>query len=207
MAFSQRRRSLRVLLPVLGILAIVPAYLRPYRITAGGVSEVPTILPRDTIIVNYAAYHLRFPYSHVPLLHTGSPRRGEMVLVSLPDGRHVAPKRVMGVPGDTIEIRKSRVVVNGQFVPATMLNRAAFAWVPQEAKMGSVIEDENGHWVTYTPGRADDQNAAPVRLGSGRYFVLGDNRDQSADSRTWGPIPEGAVLGRVIVTLPTGARQ
>src|SRR5262245_20893183 len=99
---------------------------------AGGVSEVPTILPRDTIIVNQAAYHLKLPYSRVVLFHTGSPKRGEIVLVALPKSRMVAPKRVMGLPGDTIELRDNRLVVNGRTVSAKRLNRSEFAWVPQE---------------------------------------------------------------------------
>ncbi len=76
------RRHLRVVLLALSMLAVAPAYLRPYRITPGGVSEVPTILPGDVIIVNTAAYHLYLPYSNIAVLRTGVPKRGEMVLVA-----------------------------------------------------------------------------------------------------------------------------
>jgi signal peptidase I len=205
--FSWLRRHARVVVLFLFVLGIAPAYLHAYQLTPGGVSEVPTLLPRDIIIVNHAAYHLRFPYSNVALFRTGSPKRGEMVLIILPNNQGVAPKRVMGLPGDTIELRDNRLIINSNAVSATPLPRPYFAWVPEEDKMGSVIENEEGHRITYTPGKGQYPNHPATPIASGEYFVIGDNRDESADSRVWGPISESSIVGKVTVKLPTGHRR
>jgi signal peptidase I len=189
------------------VLAFAPAYLRAYQLTPSGVSEVPTLLPRDIIIVNHAAYYLRFPYSSVVLFRIGSPKRGEMVLIKLPDGRGVAPKRIIGLPGDMIELQENHLVIDGRSVLGKPMNHSEFSWVPQEDKMGSAIEDENGHWITYTPGKGEHRNYPPTKLTSAQYFVLGDNRDESADSRDWGPISEASILGKVMMKFPMGRRQ
>jgi signal peptidase I len=106
-----------------------------------------------------------------------------------------------------IELRENRLVIDGRSVLGKPLNHSEFSWVPQEDKMGSAIEDENGHWITYTPGKAEHRNYPATKLASDRYFVLGDNRDESADSRAWGPIPETSILGKVVMKFPTGRRQ
>jgi signal peptidase I len=157
--------------------------------------------------VNHAAYKLKFPCSNLTICRTGSITRGEMVLVKLPDGRGVAPKRVMGLPGETIELKDNRLIVNGAAIRTEKLDRSQFAWVPETAKMGSVIENEDGHWITYTPEKGEYRSCSPIRLAADQYFVIGDNRDESVDSRLWGPITGESILGNVIVNLPTGSRK
>ncbi len=201
------KRHLRTVLLASIVLSFVPAYLRAYVISPGGVSEVPTILVGDTLIVNHAAYDLRLPYSNVKLLRTGSPQRGDMVVLLLPTNGRPAPKRVMGVPGDTIEVKESRVVINGQPLPVNTLNRSDFAWVPEADRIGSSVENEHGHWITYTSGKGEYRNHPPIRLADGQYFVIGDNRDMSLDSRHFGPVSENRIIGKVIAILPTGPRQ
>ncbi len=199
-----KRHPRAVLLALTG-LSLVPAYLRAYSIS--GASDAPTALLRDTIIVNKAAYIVRLPYSNVKLLRIGSPKRGDMVQVRLPGSSSLAIKRVMGVPGETIELKENRVIVNGQAVPVKTFNRADFAWVPAVNRIGSSVGSEDGHWVTYTPGGSAYRNHGPIRLADGDYFLLGDNRDNSADSRVWGPVSENLILGKVMAILPTGPRQ
>jgi signal peptidase I len=173
----------------------------------GGASEVPTILLGDTLIVNTAAYHLRLPYSTVTLFRTGSPKRGDMVQLRFPVREFIGFKRVMGLPGETIEVRESRVIINGQPIPVKPLNRADFSWVPEVRSMGPSVELEGDHYITYTPGKSEYRNHPPIRLATGEYFLLGDNRDDSWDSRAFGPVPENRILGKVIATLPTGLRK
>jgi len=130
-----------------------------------------------------------------------------MVLVALPDGQGVAPKRVVGLPGDTIELRENQLVIDGQPVLEKRLNLSEFSWVPQEDKMGSAIQVENGHWITYTPGKGEHRNCPPIKLATDRYFVLGDNRDESVDSRDWGPISGASILGKVVMKFAVGHRK
>ena len=68
------------------------------------------------------------------------------------------------------------------------------------------MQDEDGHWITFSPGKSDHRNYPPVRLSDRQYFVLGDNRDDSEDSREFGPVPEDLLLGKVIATFATGQR-
>jgi len=201
------KRNARWVLLVLAGLSLVPSYLRAYVLS--GPSDIPTVLLGDKVIVNRAAYRLKLPYSTVTLFRTGSPKRGDFVLVQVPnDPRLRSPviKRIMGLPGETIEIRENRVIVNGRAIPVRDLNPAGFAWVPKAHPIGSVVESEDGHWITFTPGRSEHRNHPPVRLSDGQYFVLGDNRDDSEDSREFGPVSEELLLGKVIATFATGER-
>lgn len=199
------KRHFRTLLISAIVLSVLPAYLRA--ISLSGASEAPTLLLGDTTIVNEAAYSVRLPYSKVKLLRIGSPKRGDMVQLRLLDRTSLGLKRVMGVPGETIEVRENRVIVNGQAIPVKTLNRADFAWVPEVHRIGSSVESEDGHWIAFTPGKSEYRNHPPIRLADGLYFLLGDNRDNSADSRLWGPVSENLILGKVIAILPTGARR
>lgn len=185
-------------------MSILPSYLWSYSLN--GASEAPTILLHDTFIVNRAAYDLRLPYSHVALFPTGSPRRGEMVQAQLPAGIGVGIKRVLGLPGETIEVRENRVIINGQPLATEPLDGKGFTWVPAVHHMGSTVVMEDGHRAAYTPGKSQYRNSAPIRLGAGEYFLMGDNRDNSLDSRAFGPVSREDILGKLIAKLPTGPR-
>jgi|ERR1035438_6600820 signal peptidase I len=201
------KRNLVIVLAVLAGLSLVPAYLRAYNLT--GPSDIPTVLPGDKIIVNSAAFGVNLPYSNVRLFRSGSPKRGDLVLLHIlndPNLRSAFFKRVMGLPGETLEIRDNQVVVNGRSLPVTYLNPADFAWVPKTHPIGSSVQNEDGHWITFTPGRSENRNHPPIRLADGQYFVLGDNRDDSKDSREFGPVSEDLLLGKVIATFATGER-
>ena len=186
------------MLPLLIGLAILPSYLRAYKpITP---SEAPSINIGDSFLVNQAAYALRLPYSNVKLWRTGSPKRGDMIQMLLPGKSDRVIKRVMGLPGETIEFRDNRGVVNGRVLPLQPLNRADFDWVAEANHIGSDVFDEDGHWISFTPGRGQCRNHAPVTLSAHEFFLVGDNRDASLDSRIWGPIAEDQILGKVVVT-------
>lgn len=93
-------------------------------------------------------------------------------------------------------------------MPTRPLNPADFAWVPKAHAIGlTMMEDENGHWIAFTPGKSEYRNHPATRLADGQYFLLGDNRDDSYDSRAFGPVHSGLFLGKVIAILPTGHRD
>ncbi len=131
------RRNYRILLLLVSALALLPSYLWAYALIAP--SESPTLNIGDRIIVNKAAYALRLPYANVTLFRTRSPKRGDMVLVLLPSRRAVAPKRVVGLPEETIELRENRVLVKGRELPVRPLNRVEFDWVNPSNRIGSVV--------------------------------------------------------------------
>lgn len=185
-------------------LAVLPSYLWPYSLS--GASAAPSILLRDTIIVNRAAYDFRLPYSHIALFHTGTPHRGDIVLAYLPAVVRPAFKRIVGLPGETIEMRENRVMVDGRPLPVEALDSAAFAWVPAGHRMGSTVVMEDGHWAAYTPGKSEYRNCSPVHLRPGEYYLMGDNRDNSFDSRAFGPVSRDRFVAKTIAVLPTGPR-
>lgn len=193
---------------VLAGLILAPAYLHAYKIT--GASEIPTVLLGDKLIVNNAAYSLKLPYLNTKVLRTGSPKRGDFVVLRLPNDPHLKSvffKRVMGLPGEMIELRENRVFIDGRALPVRTLERADFAWVPKARPIGTTVESEDGHWITYTPDKGEQRNYGPTRLADGQYFLLGDNRDNSYDSRAFGPVPEDIFLGKVVAIFRTGERE
>ena len=205
--FAWLKRHALASLLVLAALSLIPAYVRAFKVI--GASEIPTVLLGDVIIVNKAAYTVRAPYSSISLFPTGSPKRGDFVCLQIPDSSRLKGaffKRIIGLPGETIEMRDNRVLINGRAIPVKPLNSADFAWIPKAHPIGSTVEDEDGHWITFAPGKSEHRNHPLTRLTEGRYFLLGDNRDDSFDSREFGPVPADFFLGKVIAILPTGER-
>jgi signal peptidase I len=204
MPMLNRRRIVLLTLATAAVL-LLPVYLRAYSVS--GSSDAPTLLLGDTAIVNQAAYWIKLPFSQLKLLHLACPKRGDLVQVLRPDRPLVTFKRVIGLPGETIEIHDNRVLIDGRTLPVKALPRGDFAWVPESHSMGSTVYDEDGHWAAFTPGAGQYRDLTAVRLNSDEYFLLGDNRDISLDCRTWGPLKENALFGKVIFALPTGPRK
>jgi len=161
----------------------------------------PTILEGDRLLVDKHAYGLRVPFTLVRLTQGADPARGDIAVFDSPaDGKSLV-KRIIGVPGDSIELRGEHLVVDGR--PAEYsrapqsdlkgLRPATAAWKPWVLR-----EDAGGpvHDIMLLPQRVSDVRYGPVKVPPGMYLVLGDNRDNSADSRYIGLIPRRNFVGR-----------
>jgi signal peptidase I len=192
-----------ILLAGLSALLVLPSYLRAY--TLSGASAAPTVILGEKFLVNRAAYDLRLPYSRIALFQTGPIRRGDIVFADLPI--HIsAIKRVMGLPGETIEVRENRVIVDGRALPVQPVD-GDFSWVSPQHHMGSTVFMEDDHWCAYTPGADQYRNSVSVQLGANQYFLMGDNRDNSVDSRAFGPVSRDRIVGKMIAVYSRTNRK
>jgi len=160
----------------------------------------PTILEGDRIFVNKLAYDLKVPFTTWHVAEWADPRRGDVVVFYSPvDGDRLV-KRVAAVPGDTVAMVNNRLVVNG--VPAGYgpPDPTVVAGLPPRLQTGYRFGTESvgnrSHPVMETPGRPARRSFGPVTVPPGKYLVLGDNRDNSYDSRYWGFVDRGQIVGR-----------
>jgi signal peptidase I len=176
------------LVVVIGLLAFRSSLADQYVVPTG--SMEPTILPGDHVFVDKRAYGLRIPFTPWVVAKTGDPRRGEVVVFRNPrDPSRQLIKRLVGVPGDEVQVYDGFVRVNGV---------EAGVSAPRKAGVGiHYLEtlDSGEHWVQRLPERTL-VGSQRFRVPEGRYFFLGDNRDNSADSREWGYADRAAILGR-----------
>lgn len=191
----------RSLFPVLLIVLLFRSFLfEPFKIPSG--SMIPTLLVGDFIVVNKFAYGLRLPVAHTRIVPMGEPERGDVVVFRYPvDSKVNFIKRLVGLPGDTITYRDKQLYVNGE--RATLQDQGRFGSndvkcaTPRSDAMrmtetlGAVSHDLLIHEGS---GSRDGQWEVP----EGHYFVMGDNRDRSNDSREWGFVPEANLMGRAV---------
>jgi signal peptidase I len=185
---------------LLAAFALLPTYVWVYKLS--GISDAPTLLLGDCVWVNLAAYDLRLPYSDRVLWTRAGPAHGDLVLVESPDNGHPVFKRVVALPGDRVGMQQHHLTVNGHALAYNVADNTAFATVPAENRLGSVIEMEaigvHAHLITYEPGSATC-SFPQVLVPADHYFLMGDNPDESRDSRSWGPVRRQRLRGRVFV--------
>ncbi len=182
-------------LPVLLVVLCARSFLyEPYRIPSG--SMRPTLQVGDFIFVNKFVYGLRLPVTNTRIVELGSPERGDVVVFKLPsDPSANFIKRLVGLPGDLIEYRNKRLSINGEPVrvsePAAVNAQSPFSVLQAEETLGATRHD-----VYFMPGQRGREGV--YRVPDGHYFVMGDNRDNSRDSRYPGVdfIPEHRLVGR-----------
>lgn len=163
----------------------------------------PSLLEGDVVFVNRLAYNVKVPLTDVVLTHTGEPQRGDVVTFSSPrDGMRLI-KRLVAVPGDTVEMRDELLFINGEAA------RYDAAEALQESIAGGAVdatrltEQVQGHKrrVQWLHGTAAHRSFGPVTVPEGNYLMLGDNRDDSADSRYFGFVPRHLLIGRALGVL------
>ena len=195
-----RRQIMPALVMVL-VLCSFRSAIADWNVVPTG-SMNPTILEGDRIFVNKLAYGLRVPFTNLEVAHWSSPQRDEVVVFRSPADGDRLVKRVVGVPGDTIAMVNEVLLING--VPATYapLPATALSATLPGTQMPHTFTSErmpgggSNHVVMATPRLPAMRNFGPITVPPGRYFVLGDNRDNSADSRYFGFVPEHNIVGR-----------
>ncbi|RKY87909.1 signal peptidase I [candidate division KSB1 bacterium] len=171
--------------------------IEAFRIPTGSMED--TLLIGDFLFVNKFIYGPRTP-DHIPLLNIKlpwvrlpglrEPRRGDVIVFKYPRNEKLDYiKRCIAVGGDTVEIRNKQVYVNGKLVP-----------LPPHGKVGPyVIPKGQLEYGIYPPGAGNRDNYGPVVVPKNCYFMMGDNRDNSADSRYWGFLPRDNILGKALI--------
>jgi signal peptidase I len=191
------------------VFALRSFVVEPFRIPSQ--SMLPTLEVGDFLLVNKYRYDLRLPLIHTKLLEVGNPQRGDIMVFRYPPNPSVNYiKRVIGVPGDTIEYKNKRLYVNGTLVEAVAegeytpfkMPNARFTTTHDRFLMEAVNENENGleetssYSILHNPRRRSQYHRSVVPQG--KYFMMGDNRDNSQDSRFWGFVPEENIVGEAV---------
>ncbi|MCB1632209.1 MAG: signal peptidase I [Pseudomonadales bacterium] len=202
----------RSFLPVLLIVLVLRSFLvEPFQIPSS--SMVPTLLVGDYILVNKYAYGIRLPVLNTKVIDIGEPQRGDVMVFFPPNDHRYFIKRVIGLPGDHIVYRDKVLYVNGEEMPQTLI-----AQLPPLAPTYQILE-ENLASVTHVV-RKDLRRHIPdnfeTTVSPGHYFMMGDNRDNSSDSRVWGEVPERNIVGNAfaiwmhwegLLSLPSFSRM
>ena len=186
--------------PIFVIVLVLRSFVfEPFRIPSA--SMMPTLLKGDFILVNKYDYGIRLPVLNRKIIDYKTPRRGDVVVFRYPEDPDIPYiKRVIGVPGDRIEYRDKTVYINGKAMSQAGLGNyftEASGWVSWRQENLETIE----HEILVNPGR-NSHNGYPydvVDVPDGHYFVVGDNRDNSRDSRYWGLVPDENLMGRAVM--------
>lgn len=202
---AQRWRTVVALLAVLLLFRATVADWN--RIPSG--SMLPSVLIGDRILVDKLAYHLRVPFTAWRLAHWSAPVRGDVVTFESPEDGRLMVKRVVGIPGDVVALMDNRLAINGTNADYQPL--AASGHLPERgadplrescdaAGYACFRERVLGSDRVVRLRRHGDAGAigdlTPVRVPEGHYLLLGDNRDQSRDSRAIGFVPLHRIVGR-----------
>lgn len=182
----------RSFFPVLLFVLVIRSFVfEPFRIPSG--SMMPTLLEGDFIFVKKYSYGLRLPVTETKFIETGEPRRGDVVVFRLPSDPSVNYiKRVIGLPGDTVVYERHRLTINGEQID--LKASGDDTW-----NAPVYVEDLDGrvHDILVTNQQFSTRDNT-YRVPEGHYFVMGDNRDRSKDSRFIGAIPEEFLVGEAV---------
>ncbi|MDA0953950.1 MAG: signal peptidase I [Proteobacteria bacterium] len=183
----------RSFFPMLFIIFVLRSFIvEPFQIPSS--SMVPTLEVGDYILVNKFSYGLRLPVARTKVVELGFPERGDVVVFFPPhQNKTYFIKRVIGIPGDVVEYSNKRLTVNG---------------VPIELEFGEVVIEGGRPYHVATESLSSEDSREiqldPMRpardfkevVRPGHYFMMGDNRDNSSDSRVWGQVPETDIVGK-----------
>ena len=183
-------RETRAFLPIILLVLIVRSFIvEPFQIPS--TSMEPTLQVGDFILVNKYTYGLRLPVTNTLFLRNKEPQRGDIMVFFPPHDPRYFIKRVIGVPGDFIEYQGKTLYINGEKQSQTAVTRQLM-----DIEGRNMFHEKLGEhaYTIYTQPRAEGGDFA-VTVREGHYFMMGDNRDNSSDSRFWGQVPEENIVG------------
>ena len=185
--------------PVLFLVLVLRSFLiEPFQIPTG--SMIPTLNVGDFILVNKYAYGVRLPVLGTKIVNVDDPKRGEVMVFIPPHENKYYIKRVIGLPGDTVRYENKALFINGEaigkeFVENIIVNTSI-------GDLAGTLSSENLGPVIHPTQHIDVAGGRRLRttwvVPNGHYFMMGDNRDNSADSREWGPVSEKNIVGKAI---------
>lgn len=190
----------RSFFPVFLIVLVLRSFIvEPFRIPSN--SMMPTLLTGDFILVNKFDYGIRLPVSDTKVIGIGEPHRGDVVVFRYPEDPSIPfIKRVVGLPGDHIVWHDNSLYVNGHLQQQTAADTYVGHWSGRGMTGASLrIEHlgEGEHKILVQPGFPTV--SGQIVVPPGQYFVMGDNRDNSRDSRYWGTVPEANLIGKAFL--------
>ncbi|MBU0751057.1 MAG: signal peptidase I [Gammaproteobacteria bacterium] len=198
--------------PVILIVFFLRSFLvEPFKIPSG--SMIPTLLAGDFILVNKYTYGIRLPVLNKKIVEMNSPQRGDVVVFRYPvDPSLDYIKRIVGLPGDKVAYQNKRLTINGQPVPVKRsddyLDKERFFYTPRyieqlgDLSHDILIEDGAPSFISHAlsfPLRDKciyNSEGVTCEVPQGHYFAMGDNRDNSQDSRVWGFVPDENLVGK-----------
>lgn len=171
--------------PLVMILVLRWAIVEPFVIPSE--SMVPNLLVHDHILVKKFSFGLKIPFQDTWLARWGAPHPGDIVVFKYPSNPSIYyVKRLIGVPGDTIYVSNGHITRNGEQIPIEKQNEDYLFQETQGTK----------RYQTLLHSEASDSDTQEYKVPEKQYFMMGDNRDNSSDSRVWGFVPEQNLVGR-----------
>ena len=198
MAWDKKKvlNEIRVFLLMILVISSLRSALADWNDVPTG-SMKPTIEEGDRVVVNKLAYDLKIPFTTIEVAKWGDPKRGDIVVLFSPQDGVRLVKRVVAIPGDRIEMRENQLFVNGR---AASIKRIGSAADPEQGTSYVLEEtlDDVTHKVMFTPSLPAKRWIEPLVVPPGRYYVMGDNRDNSNDSRFIGLIERRRIVGKAL---------
>ena len=186
----------RAFFPVILAVFLLRAFIvEPFRIPSG--SMLPSLFIGDFILVSKSSYGIKLPILKTQIVPLGNPERGDVMVFRFPrNPKTNFIKRVIGTPGDVVSYHNKRLSINGEPLPLESVELLDWPTEDQDGRAKTFLEqvDTNTHTILIDTLRSS--SSMRVKVPQGHYFVMGDNRDHSNDSRYWGFVPKEFVVGK-----------
>jgi signal peptidase I len=183
--------------PVLFIVLILRSFIaEPFQIPSG--SMIPTLEVGDFILVNKFTYGIRLPVVRTKVVNINEPERGDVMVFFPPHRKQYFIKRVVGLPGDKVNYINNELFVNGQKISESLQARLPASRPSYElfAEQLGEVDHQTRKEIIYSEAYYNPRFVRNYIVPVGHYFMMGDNRNNSSDSRVWGPVPQENIVGK-----------